>query len=178
VSNLIDSSVGAALAAACKKKSRRIRILILDRQRLSRDALGSLLGDCSDIAVVASAESVQAGAIAAGLQEIDVVVMDLAGMDDTIEAIDELKQIRPAVRALVLGTTAEASAALEALGAGVDGYLTKDDDKETLIAAIRCLATGDRYVCPGVGWRIAMNLLQAYPAQAYPAQTYPTTVAH
>jgi DNA-binding NarL/FixJ family response regulator len=39
---------------------------------------------------------------------------------------------------------------LPALHAGADSYITKEDAAEELLAAIRRLAAGGRYICPAV----------------------------
>lgn len=139
------------------------QILIVDPQTLSREALCRVVDGSGDIAVLASTPDYESTVQAICRHEIDVVVLDLAGIADPIEVIADLKQIRPAMRALVMGGSGEVAGAMQALGAGADGYITKDDDSDTLLTAIRSIAAGARYVCPVVGWHLAMNLLQAFP---------------
>ena len=139
------------------------QVLIVDSQQLSRDALCRLLEGGGEIAVLGSAGGYEASVAAVCHHEIDIVVIDLAGTDDVMATLADLKQIRPAMRTLVLAQTAEAALALRVLEKGIDGYVTMADDAETLLAAVRSLSAGERYVCPDVGWQIAMNLLQAYP---------------
>jgi two-component system uhpT operon response regulator UhpA len=143
-----------------------IQVLILDRHRLSRDALGSLLGACDDISVVESAQELTLRTNASGQTEVDILLIDQDAMEEAVDLIGKLKSGNVGIRTLVLADTAEGSVALSLLGAGVDGYLTKNDDRHTLLTAIRCLASGNRYVCPGVGWQIARDLLKAYPTAA------------
>jgi DNA-binding NarL/FixJ family response regulator len=140
-----------------------IQVLILDNQALHRDALGSLLAHIDDIAVVGSALEFTTRSDAANALETDVIVIDQAAMNDAVRFIDEVHKSLPGLRTLVLADTAEASVALNLFDAGIDGYITKQDDRPTLLAAIRRVAGGRRYVCPAVGWRIAVNLLQAGP---------------
>jgi DNA-binding NarL/FixJ family response regulator len=139
------------------------QVLIVDNQQLSRDALSRLLDVGGEIAVLSSAGGYEASVAAVCHHEIDIVVVDLAGTEDVMATLADLKQIRPAMRTLVLAQTAEATLALRVLEKGIDGYVTMDDGAETLLAAVRSLCAGERYVCPNVGWQIAMNLLQAYP---------------
>jgi two-component system invasion response regulator UvrY len=139
------------------------QVLIIDSQQLSRDALRRLLDEGSGFAVLASAEGYESSVAAVCQHEIDVVVVNRSGDEDVMETLNDLKQIRPGMRTLVLGSSAESAAALKLLEAGVDGYVTRDDSAETLFAAIRSVTAGERYVGPALGWNIAMNLLQAYP---------------
>ena len=139
------------------------QILIVDPQALSREALCRVVDGSGDINVLASTPDYESTVAAICRHEIDVVVLDMAGIADPIAVITDLKQIRPSMRALVMAGSGEFDGAIQALGAGADGYITKDDDSDTLLAAIRSLASGARYVCPVVGWHLAMNLLQAFP---------------
>jgi DNA-binding NarL/FixJ family response regulator len=140
-----------------------IQVLILDAQSLHREALGSLLAHVDDISVVSDSREFAARSRPCGQIEVDVIVIDQAALSGAVGIIDAVRKQLPGLRTLVLGDTAEASVALALFDAGVDGYLTKQDDKGTLLAAIRQVAGGGRYVCPAVGWRIAVNLLQADP---------------
>jgi two-component system invasion response regulator UvrY len=138
-------------------------VLIIDTQEITRDSLRELLHDSSDITVLASTAGYEASVAAVCEHEIDIVVIDLAEINAVMATLADLKQIRPGMRTLVLSDSVEAMFALAILQAGVDGYVNKDDSAETLRDAIRSVATGERYVCPDVGWQIAMNLLKAYP---------------
>jgi DNA-binding NarL/FixJ family response regulator len=56
--------------------------------------------------------------------------------------------------------------ALLALKAGADGYITKDSEPEILLAAIRKVAHGGKYIDPALAEEIAYNA--TFPAQALP----------
>ncbi len=139
------------------------QILIVDPQALSREALCRVVGGSGDCNVLASTPDYESTVQAICRYEIDVVVLDMAAIADPMEVIADLKQIRPSMRTLVMAGSGEVANAMQALGAGADGYITKDDDSDTLLTAIRSIAAGERYVCPVVGWHLAMNLLQAFP---------------
>jgi DNA-binding NarL/FixJ family response regulator len=47
---------------------------------------------------------------------------------------------------------------MRALRAGTDGYMTKDNAAEELVAVIRQLARGGRYVCPAIAERITLGI--------------------
>ncbi len=143
-----------------------IQVLILDRHQLTREALGSLLATCPDISVVDSVQDLTSRTNASGQTEIDILLIDQDSMAEAMDLIGKLKSTDLGIRTLVLADTVAGPVALGVLGAGVNGYLTKNDDKATLLRAIRCLASGTRYVCPGVGWQIARDLLEAYPTVA------------
>ena len=139
------------------------QILLVDPQQLSREALCRVLDSDGNITVLACTTDYEASVVEICRHEIDIVIIDVSVVDEPMAVIADLKQIRPAIRTLALAGTGEVAGALQALGAGVEGYITKLDDSDTLLAAIRSIAAGTRYICPAVGWQLAMNLLQAYP---------------
>jgi DNA-binding NarL/FixJ family response regulator len=136
-----------------------IQVLILDRQALARDALGSLLSDARDLCVTDDTQDAGQIAETADPHAVDVVVVDQSTLAEASGAIAQLKRSRPALRTLVLANSADPEVAMAILRTGIDGYVTKNDDRLTLLTAIRRLASGGRYVCPVVGWRIAMSVL-------------------
>jgi DNA-binding NarL/FixJ family response regulator len=117
-----------------------------------------------DISVVADVADFDQAVRAVCAHKIDLVLVSLSRVwYQDVEFIRDLKTIRPSMKFLVVSTERQASAALRALHAGIDGFLVRDDPVEDLVAAMRVLASGRRYVCPSVAHQIAMNLLVARP---------------
>ncbi len=77
----------------------------------------------------------------------DLLLLDMAmpGLSG-IELIRRVRQSEAAPSVLVLSMHKEAQLVSRALKAGAAGYLTKDSDPETLIAAIRKIGNGGRYL--------------------------------
>jgi DNA-binding NarL/FixJ family response regulator len=68
-----------------------------------------------------------------------------------ISGVDLIRRVRaeqPALPVLVLSIHNEAQVVSRALRAGATGYVTKDSDPEVLLAAIRKLAAGGRFIDP------------------------------
>jgi len=59
---------------------------------------------------------------------------------------------------LILSMYPEDTYAVRALKAGASGYLTKESAPEDLVAAIRKVAAGGKYVTPALGERLALDL--------------------
>ena len=59
---------------------------------------------------------------------------------------------------LVLSAYPEDQYAVRALKDGADGYLTKESASESLIAAIRKVASGGKYLTPALAERIALEI--------------------
>lgn len=126
-----------------------IRILIADDHAIVRGGLRQIIATTSDIVVTAEA--------AHGAEVVDKLrtcSVDLLLLDMTmpgISGVDLIRRVRaeqPALPVLVLSIHDEAQVASRALRAGATGYLTKDSDPDVLLAAIRKLADGGRFIDP------------------------------
>ncbi|MEV5375785.1 response regulator transcription factor [Streptomyces nondiastaticus] len=72
----------------------------------------------------------------------DVVLLDLVLRDGSAPADNIRRLLRTGSRVLMISTVPDRSRIIEAIRAGADGYLTKDHDLPTLVAAIKDLAAG------------------------------------
>jgi len=65
---------------------------------------------------------------------------------DAVELIELVREEHPQVAVLVHSMHAESPVASRMLKAGAAGYITKDSDPEQLLAALRKVAAGGRYI--------------------------------
>jgi DNA-binding NarL/FixJ family response regulator len=134
--------------------STTIRVLIADGQTMFRQGLARLVADADRFALAAEAEDCGSTIAAIKLRRIDVAVLGHSLPErGGISLIRDLKALQPLLRALVVSSTVDDPYVLPALHAGADGYITKEDSVEELIAAVRRLAEGGRYVCRAVAER-------------------------
>jgi DNA-binding NarL/FixJ family response regulator len=77
---------------------------------------------------------------------LDVSMPHLRG----IEAIPEIRQIRPAVKVLVLTMYREEEYLHQAISAGANGYLLKEDAEGELFTAIEDIQRGKIYISPSL----------------------------
>ncbi len=122
----------------------KIRVLIVDDQRLMREGLRIILDGAADMEVVGEAEN---GLIATQLAEKrqpDVILMDIRmPLLDGIEATELiLKQATPRPRILLLTTFETPELVVEGMHAGAAGYLLKECSAEDLCSAVRAVAHG------------------------------------
>lgn len=136
-----------------------IRVLLADDQAILRRGLKQFLKQATDIAIVGEAEDY--AQIMRTLREtsVDVLLLDIGlPTKSGIEVLQEVRKQMREVRVLMLTMHTENSYALQSLRAGAAGYITKDSTPEQLIAAIRHVAAGKKYITPEVGMALAEQI--------------------
>lgn len=131
-------------------------ILIADDHEVFRFGLASLLRHSLGVGSIVEAERFE-DALArledarVGLAIFDLGMPGLAGAKD----LAEVRMRRPDVKVVVLSASDAREDILEALEAGVHGYLVKSDRTETLVERLRYVLSGEIYVPPALAERPA-----------------------
>ena len=85
----------------------------------------------------------------------DVILLDVVMPDQSgLEIIPTLLQENPGVRILVLSMQDDPQYVREAFAAGARGYVLKEAADNEVVAAVREVASGGRYVHPELGARL------------------------
>lgn len=137
----------------------RSRILLVDDHRMVLNGYTLMLGAEEDLVVCATATSTSEALAAFEREHPDLVVTDLTlpgrgGLD----LIKDLRALDPAVKILVCSMHDETLYAERALRAGAKGYVMKDADGPTFLAAIRRVLSGQLYISE----RMAARVLDAF----------------
>jgi DNA-binding NarL/FixJ family response regulator len=136
-----------------------IKVFIADDHAIVREGLKQILSDTSDMVAAGEAANSQEVLDKVHKGDWDVVLLDIAmpgrGGLDTLE---QLKRARPGLPVLMLSMYPEEQYAVRALRAGASGYLTKESAPEELIAAIRKVSQGGRYVSASLAEKLASRL--------------------
>jgi len=115
----------------------RIRIVIIEDNKVFREALELLLGLRSDLVVVATVADGEDAVPACRKHNPDVALMDyrLPGLDG-VEATRALKDACPSVAVVALTASANRQEMDALLEAGAVACLTKDQELEEIVQAI------------------------------------------
>ncbi|MFN8094552.1 MAG: response regulator transcription factor [Vicinamibacteria bacterium] len=134
-----------------------IRVLIADDHAVVREGLKRIVAGNADMEVTAEAASGQEALELARATDCDLVLLDLAMPGkDGLDTLKELKALRPHLPVLVLSVYPEEQYAVRLLRAGAAGYLTKESAPEELVAAIRKVSRGGRYVSETLAEQLAV----------------------
>jgi DNA-binding NarL/FixJ family response regulator len=133
-----------------------ITVLIVDDHPMVRAGLASLLATTPDLQVIGEAADGYEAVNMAARSQPDVVLMDLSmpGMGGA-EATRRLRSENPTTQVMVLTSFQDQAKVKEALTSGAVGYMLKDSEPESLIAAVRAAALGHAPLDP----RVARALL-------------------
>lgn len=136
-----------------------IRIAIVDDHAMVRAGLRQFFADEQDFSVVAEASNGREALDVVRQGELDVMVMDISMPDQSgVDALVAIKARAPDLPVLILSGFSEVHYATTMLRHGASGYLNKDCDPADIIAAIRTVYRGRKYITPGVAELLAEGL--------------------
>jgi two-component system invasion response regulator UvrY len=141
-----------------------IKVILCDDHALIRRGIRDTLADAVDIDVVG--EAADYGELRGLLRDTscDVLVLDInlpgrSGLD----VLHVLKEEGSTLKVLVVSMYPEDQYAMRALKAGASGYLNKGSDAAQIVAAVRTVSQGKKYVTPEMAQMLVDNLTT--PAQ-------------
>lgn len=138
-----------------------MRILLVDDHAIVRSGLRRLLAGLSGAEISEASTGRDALAhVRAQPPELVILDLNLPGLGG-IELLRRVLLECPAVRVMVLSMHAEALYAARALKAGAAGYLTKNASPEELLAAVRRILAGQRYIEGEIAQELALQATTA-----------------
>lgn len=136
-----------------------IKILIADDHIIVRKGLKQIISETTDMVVAGEAGDGQEVLSKIRKNGFDLVLLDISMPGRTgLDILRELKIEKPKLPILVLSMYPEEQYAVRVLRAGASGYLTKESAPEELIAAIRRVSIGKKYVTPSLAEKLAVDL--------------------
>jgi two-component system response regulator NreC len=132
-----------------------VRVLIVDDHAVVRAGLAMLVDAEEDLETVGEAGSAREAIFEARTSKPDIVLMDVMMPEQSgIEALPQLLHEHPETKVLILSMQDDPRYVREAFEAGASGYVLKEAADAELVAAIREVAGGGRYVHPELGARL------------------------
>lgn len=127
----------------------KIRLFIIDDHQLFRDGLRRIVEETSDIVVCDEARDGISALEKLFISEWDIALLDInMPRMNGIEVLKRVMTRNKQSKVLMLSTFHEEEYALRAIQLGASAYLTKDTQPHLLLAVIRRLAAGGKYIDP------------------------------
>ena len=145
-----------------------IKIAIIDDHALVRSGLRGFFTDQPDIEVVAEASDGAQALEVVRQHQLDVLILDISmpkqsGMD----VLTRIQAHAPDLGILILSGYPEEHYAVSLLRRGISGYLNKQCEPEDVLAAVRRIAGGNRYITPQIADLLAGQLNRPHDAAAH-----------
>lgn len=135
-----------------------IRVVIADDQSIIRHGVRQVLAFAGDFDIVGEARDGWELLTLLAECAADVVLTDMSMPGPHgVELLKRIRDAHPRLPVLVLSMHGEAQITARALKAGAAGYLTKDSEPEVLIAAVRKVAAGGRYIDPQLAEKLVFE---------------------
>ncbi|MEA2463359.1 MAG: two-component system, NarL family, invasion response regulator UvrY [Acidobacteriota bacterium] len=135
------------------------RIVIADDHAVVRKGLRLILADADELLVAGEAASADELLTLLRTRPVDAVILDV-GLGDR-DGIEVLKQIRasfPRLPVLMMSMYSEDVYAIRALRSGASGYIEKSAAPELLLAAVRRVAAGGKWVSAAMTERLTAQI--------------------
>jgi len=136
-----------------------IKILIADDHAIVREGLKQIVADTSDMVVAGEAVDGQEVLERVRKEDWDLILLDISMPGrGGIDTLKELKIEKPNLPVLMFSMYPEEQYVVRALKEGASGYLTKESAPEELIAAIRKVSQGGKYINAALAESLAFYL--------------------
>jgi two-component system nitrate/nitrite response regulator NarL len=139
-----------------------IRLVIADDHTLLRDGLKSLLGRQRDMQIVGEVERASALIATVSDTPCDILLLDLQ-MERW--ALDDIEQLAPLTKVIVLSASESVEDAIAAMRLGARAIVQKRFAGQTLVEAIRAVASGLVWMPPTLQAEIAARWAGPDPKQ-------------
>ena len=134
----------------------KVTVVLADDHAIVRDGIKMVLESEPDLEVVAEASTADEAARYTLGHKPSILVLDLNMPGGSgLEGIPKVLESSPETRVIVLTMQSEPAFARQAFQAGARGYVVKHSAAHELVEAIRTALSGDTYINPTLGARIA-----------------------
>ena len=133
-------------------------MFIVDDHPIVREGLKQIATSDPEIVVAGEAATGTEAVAALAADDYDVAIVDLSLPDRSgLDVLGTVASARPDLPVLILSMEREEEYALRALREGASGYLEKGSAPEQLVAAIKRLAQGHKYLSTEMAERLIVD---------------------
>ncbi len=133
----------------------KIKVMLVDDEKLIRTGMNMILSTYEDIEVIATAENGEEALMECRRSKPDIVIMDIRMPKcDGVLGTKLIKKEFENIKVLILTTFNDVEYIHEALNYGASGYLLKDTDYDLIYEAIKGCLKGNVVINPEVASKI------------------------
>lgn len=139
-----------------------IKVLLVDDHELVRSGVEALLNVFEDVTVIGVCDCGEKALQLIGVEQPDVVLMDvnMPGMGG-FEACRRILNNFPNVKIIGLSVHNGGAVPQQLLKLGVEGFVSKASPVSEMVAAIRSVMSGKRYVCQDVASNLVFESIES-----------------
>ena len=136
-----------------------MRVLIADDHPVVRQGVKQILAEELELEQFGEARNAREVLDNISRKKWDILILDINLPDmNGLEILRQLKKIHPDLPVLVLTVFDEDQIAIRVLKAGAAGFVTKETMPNELIAAVKKIHSGGRYVSPSLAEKLVFNI--------------------
>jgi len=122
----------------------KIRILLIEDNRILREGIAVMLNKLRDIAVAAVSDGTEDTLTKALAVKPHVVLMDIGlASRHSVNIVESLKKNIPQIKIIGMGLSPAQADIMEFVQAGAEGFILKDASVEEVVVTIRMVAAGE-----------------------------------
>lgn len=142
----------------------KIKIAIVDDHAILREGLKTILQSDAKYDVIGEATNGEEAIQIAMDKRPDIIIMDIAMPGKNgIEATKEIKKTLPDMKVLILTMHDNYNYILDALSAGINGYILKISDMGEVLKAVEQIISGEDYFAKDVTLNALKNIEKGAP---------------
>lgn len=143
----------------------KIKVLLLEDNRLLREGITKMLSVEPDMKVVSSPDNADAFEIAKGLKP-EIVLLDLGlKSQDSLAVVGLIKEQFPGAHVIAMDLVPAHAEVVEYISAGVAGFILKDATLKDFLHTIRSVAKGTKILPPAMTGSLFSQIVE-YALQA------------
>jgi two-component system invasion response regulator UvrY len=136
-----------------------MKVLICDDHKIVREGLRQILQQLEEPLIIREAGDGTEAIKLFQSEVFDILLLDISLPDKNgLEVLQLVKAKWPLVNVLMLSMLPQEQYAIRALKLGASGYLTKNTASEELLAAVKKVSSGSKYISHSLAESLAINL--------------------
>jgi DNA-binding NarL/FixJ family response regulator len=139
----------------------KIRLLLIEDNRLLRDGIASMLKEHRDIRVIAASSNGDSNILRIHKVKPNIILLDLGlRSQNSLRVVELVKAEFPLAKVIVMDLAPAQGDVLQFVKAGASGFILKDATLEDFLATIRSVAGGGKVLPPTLNGSLFSQIIE------------------